>query len=145
MNYLTSFSEIKSKVKKVVYKKIKFDKKGKVKHNGEISILFENKEKIKIIPEADCCSISYLVEFKEYPFTSLVNKQIKSLKETKNKQLIKKLYKNSKTIDFSDNDVNKYHLYKIKLNNKLFYFGLINSSNGYYDGWISIYHTKKKK
>lgn len=135
MKYLKSFSDINSKVKKVTYKK--YNKKNW----GEIKVFFENGKKIRIIPEGDCCSISYIIKFTGFPFSKLVGKKIKSLKEIKNKKKINSLYKNVKPITFSDinHEVNTYHLYEIKFtDNVLFNFGLINASNGYYDGWISI-------
>jgi hypothetical protein len=137
MKYLKSFSDINSKIKKVTYKKY-INKKNW----GEIEVFFENGKKIRIIPEGDCCSISYITKFTGLPFSKLVGKKIKSLKEIKNKKKINSLYKNVKPITFSDihnKEVNTYHLYEIKFtDNKLFNFGLINASNGFYDGWISI-------
>lgn len=107
MKYLNSFSDINSKVKKVTYKKYS------EKSWGEIKIFFENGKKIIIIPEGDCCSISYITKFTEFPFSNLVGKKIKSLKEIKNKNKINSLYKNFKSINFSDakNGVDTYHLY----------------------------------
>jgi hypothetical protein len=130
MKFLECFSNIDSKVKNIV-KSTKYCKK--------IKIFFENNKKITIVANADCCSMSYFHEFNEFQFSLLVGKKIKSLKETKNKKIINSLYKNSKIHIFRDNNVNTYHLYEIKFtNNKIFYFGLINASNGFYDGWISI-------
>lgn len=132
MKYLKNFSDINSKVKKVIYKK--YSKKNW----GEIKIFFENGKKIRIIPKGDCCSISYIIKFTEFSFSKLIGKKIKSLKEIKNKKKINILYENIKPIQFSEN-INKFHLYEIKFtDNVSFYFGLINSSNGYYDGWIEI-------
>ena len=134
MKYLESFSKINSKVKKVTYKK-----------HSEIKISFENGKKIKIIPVGDCCSISYITKIKGFPFSKLVGKKIKSLKEINLPLTLLKNKKNTNSlftpITFSDmnHEVNKYHLYEIKFtDNGLFNFGLINASNGYYDGWIEI-------
>jgi hypothetical protein len=135
MKYLKNFANINSNVKKVIYKKYK-------KSNpGYLEILFNDNIKIKIIPEGECCSISYIVKFKEFQFSKLVNKKIKSLTEITNNSKINKFFENVVPIDLDE--TNTYHLYEITYNNDdLFYFGLINSSNGYYDGWISIYEIK---
>lgn len=129
MTYLDNFSSIKSPIKKVIYK-----------HTG-VTISFENKKKIKINPYGDCCSISYIINFKEFPFSKIIGKEIKTLKEVKNKKKIDNLYKNAKLIDYSNtnDNFNKYHLYEIKFTDKTsFNFGLVNASNGYYDGWIEV-------
>lgn len=135
--YLKKFSDIDSKVKKVKYIK------HAIAHKSEVNIFFENDKIIKIVPEADCCSISYIVEFPEFPFSKLIGKKIKSVKEIKNKMKIYNAYIDIEPLVFDDDnydDFNSYHLYEIKFDNDdTFEFGLINLSNGYYDGWLSIF------
>ena len=75
--FLDSFTHINSKVKTVHYKQ------HNEKQWSELKISFENDKKIKIIPIGDCCSISYITKKKGYPFSKLVGKKIKSLKEIK--------------------------------------------------------------
>ena len=91
---------------------------------------------------ADCCSTSILFIFDKYPLQNLIGNQIVSLTEIKN--IYNKLFKQKRFIDdYNVNNFEKYHIYQIKLyNKKLFYFGLVNFSNGYYDGFISIYKKK---
>ena len=137
MKYLDTFYNINSKIKKVTHHK-------KVKHRC-VEIFFQNGKKIKFIPEGDCCSISCIINFRGFPFSKLIGKKIKSLKEIENEQLIDISFKNINPInhfnndDENDDDFYRFHLYEITFtDNVLFKFGLINASNGYYDGWISI-------
>ncbi len=141
MKLLKSFASIGSSVKKVDYKK--FTANTELDHN--IIIHFDNDKSVQIVAIGDCCSISYIVKLKGMPFSKLNNKVIKSIKEIKNKQKIKNAFVDIKPYHFAndplhDHIINSFHLYEIKLDNgDQFYFGMINASSGYYDGWLEIY------
>ena len=73
-----------------------------------------------------------IIEFKEYPFLNIIDKQMVSLVEINSKNTIRNFFK--------VNNFNKYHLYRLKFtDNYSFYFGLIASSSK--DGNITIRET----
>lgn len=145
MKYIKSFIQDNSYVKFIKYKKF-----GGTNW-GYVFIKLYNSKKINIEPKGECPSISYLVEFKDYPFSKIINKKMISLVEITSKHIVRKYFRNIEPINFTyilneryttqntDNIFNKYHLYRIKLsNNYSFYFGLINSSDGTKDGDLKI-------
>jgi hypothetical protein len=76
----------------------------------------------------DCCSHSVFIEYKDYKFNNLIGKIIKNIKNIHIPEDYKK--------DFYISP----HLYEMYFKNteETFKFMLINYSNGYYDGWMSI-------
>lgn len=104
-------------------------------------ILLTNKEKLIITPIGDCCSISYLVLFDDYNLRKLIDYKIKSFRKIDDIDEIKKEF--SKISTYRLDDVKKLYLYEFTLfDSSIFKFGLVNSSNGYYDGWIELYIDK---
>ncbi len=145
MKLLKSLASIGSSVKKVDFTKFNYNKFDYFhdKSNRYITIHFNNDKSIRIVAQSDW-GISYIVKLKGMPFSKLTNKVIKSIKEIKNKQKIENAFIGIKHVDFTndpDHEYSKFHLYEIKLEDEddTFNFGLINASNGYYDGWIEIY------
>ena len=145
----TNYNDIKSEIKTINKKKdkniYKIGRYNLVRYNL-LSIKLKNKNRLNIVPFGDCCSNSFLVELPYYKFDKLIGETIVNIKEIKNKSIIKKdfgkqLYKyNEKTINNNFYRIHLYHIYfKSK---KIFKFGLINESNGYYDGWIELYIKK---
>ena len=144
-NYIDINSEIKSINKYTLEEEydIKFNKKTRY---TLLSFILKNKYTLNILPEGDCCSFSFFVELPYYRFEKLSGETIVNVKEIKNKSIIKKdigkqLYKyNEQDID---GDFYRIHLYYIYLKSKkIFKLGMINASNGYYDGWIELYLNK---
>lgn len=78
----------------------------------------------------DCCSTSIIQTYNDIPFSFLIGKIIKGVKE------IHDFEYNSDDTD--DRYVETPHLYQIsfKNSNEIFEFIMINYSNGYYDGWL---------
>ena len=78
----------------------------------------------------ECCSNSIFQTYKDIPFSFVIGKIIKNVKEIDEEN------------DFNvenELDVEKTHLYQMTFKNsdETFKFLLVNYSNGYYDGWIS--------
>lgn len=102
--------------------------------------LFNKNNSFKFIAVGDCCSRSVFTPFKGSVFTSLIDETIIKLEEIE----FPEDYNCSEDIeDYSEYDeelCTKTHLYQFILKNKSepFKFMLVNYSNGYYDGWISI-------
>ena len=134
--YLDSFKQLKSKVKNVIY-----DVKKQ-----KITIEFENNKKIYIVAYADCCSESSFFIFNQFQLDKLIGNKILSFSEIDDKSIIKKCFvKMKKKINIHRfyKEYYLYHVYNIKLDNGNFYIGLVNLSNGFYDGWIEIFISKK--
>ena len=129
-------------------KKVTFKPYSKMTAFGESNELLQLKYSDKFIiikAMMDCCSQSYLVQFSEFPFKNIKNKIITKLLLISNEEL-KKIFSNIKLLKLQDH--NQLYLYQIKFKSKdEFYFGLVNSSNGYYDGYIELYgkNLPKKK
>jgi UDP-3-O-acyl-N-acetylglucosamine deacetylase len=104
-------------------------------------ILELDNENIIIEPISEYYGISYLVLFDKYHTRRLLDYKIKNLKQIEDKEEIKKEF--SKIRTFNLVDVKKYHMYEFTLSDtSIFKFGLVNSSNGNYDGWIELYVDK---
>ena len=87
----------------------------------------------KYMAIGDCCSVSVFKTFEDKPFSSVVGKIIKGIKEI-----------TSDDFDYEtddDGDCITPHLYQMTFKNsdETFKFLMVNYSNGYYDGWISSY------
>lgn len=134
------FSEIDACVVGVKFHKIFKEDNYGGKDIGIINIYFENGDTVILSARGDCCSCSYFVEFSKFPFSNLIGKKIKSMKEIRdNDDMVKRNFRGFEPIYFRGDDYNTYHLYEMELSNdEIFNFGLNNSSNGYYDGWIDI-------
>lgn len=78
----------------------------------------------------ECCSNSIFETYKDIPFSSVIGKIIKNVKE------IDVEYDEDTENEF---DVKKTHLYQMTFKNsdETFKFLLVNYSNGYYNGWIT--------
>lgn len=133
-----------------IVKKVTFKPYSKMTTFGESNELLqlEYSDKLIIIKAMmDCCSQSYLVQFSEFPFKNIKNKIITKLLLINNEELKKKYFSNIKLLKLQEH--NQLYLYQIKFKSKdEFYIGLVNSSNGYYDGYIELYEKnlpKKKK
>lgn len=89
--------------------------------------------KIVITAISECCSYSWIEKYKNNDFDILKNKIITSIKEIK--------FLENYEYDDKDNtfDCITSHLFQIKFtDNTSFDFLLLNSSNGYYDGYIRV-------
>jgi hypothetical protein len=91
-------------------------------------LYFSKTEYIKLLAQAECCSTSYF----EYNVTelekSLASKSITSIDFEKSND---------------ESSEEKRHVIRIALSDGNDYkFGLINRSNGYYDGWLEIELSK---
>jgi len=97
-----------------------------VKYNfeDEIVITFEN-NKLRMIAEGDCCSKSVFEQYGNFEFDKLIGKKILSVVEDQ---------------DETGEDIKEYENKFIVEDNQYqeseFPFRLINSSNGYYEGYI---------
>jgi len=83
----------------------------------------------------DCCSHSKFKTYLDAPFSSLIGKIIKGVKE---------IYEFDDEFDSDADtedgyDVEKPHLFQMTFKNsdETFKFLMVNYSNGYYDGWIT--------
>jgi len=105
----------------------------------DILILKTNMCSFKITAYGDCCSFSVIKCVNGISFDSLIGKIIKRVKEVIeiNDDIKADI---SDTDDDDDDDCINEHIYKIEFINsdEIFYFAMVNYSNGYYDGWISI-------
>lgn len=86
----------------------------------------------------DCCSYSIFKEYKDNNFNNLIGKIIKNIKTIE----FPKDYDleiNKENVDIFNSFISP-HLYEMYFQNteETFKFILINYSNGYYDGWIDI-------
>jgi len=87
----------------------------------------------KYMAIGDCCSVSVFKTFEDKPFSSVVGKIIKGIKEI-----------TSDDFDYEtddDGDCITPHLYQMTFKNsdETFKFLMVNYSNGYYDGYINSY------
>ena len=145
MNILEKYPE--EKVEKVVYKKITQRNVDDGVYDNFVELHYPS-NMVAIFPEGDCCSFSYLVEITKYPFKNLKNKKITDIYKVTDKKLIDELYKYKRFLDLRDSKYNtgedQSYLYKVDLSSREnFYFGLINSSNGWYEGWIDVVESPK--
>ena len=144
-NFLQKLKLIK-KIPRSIVVNVQFNKMIKLDINCVNNIeLFYKGKKILIVPIGECCSISYIIQFKKYPFSNLKGKIIKGIYKINDDKLLSKNFKYTRMLKSSDPDwnVRKCHIYKIEIENgNDMYFGLVNNSNGYYDGWIEIYKCK---
>lgn len=100
--------------------------------NENILLLKTSLYTYRYVANGDCCSISVFKVFDE-PFSSIVGKIIKSIKEIHDFE-----YKDEEeTIE----ECITPHMYEMTFKNsdETFKFLMVNYSNGYYDGWISSY------
>ena len=87
----------------------------------------------KYMAIGDCCSVSVFKTFEDKPFSSVVGKISKGIKEI-----------TSDDFDYEtddDGDCITPHLYQMTFKNsdETFKFLMVNYSNGYYDGYINSY------
>jgi len=83
----------------------------------------------------DCCSVSVFKTFEDKPFSSVVGKIIKGIKDISSDDF------DYETDDDDGGDCKSPHLYEMTFKNsdETFKFLMVNYSNGYYDGWINSY------
>jgi hypothetical protein len=130
---------------KNIVTKVKFNKMKRLdwKCINDIDISYDKKKTLRVVPIGDCCSISYIIQFTKYPFKNLKGKIIKGISEINDEKLLTKNFKYIRLLKSINNpnwDVVKCYIYKIEIENgKDMYFGLVNNSNGFYDGWIEVY------
>ena len=89
----------------------------------------------KYMAIGDCCSVSVFKTFEDKPFSSVVGKIIKGIKEISSDDF------DYETDDDDGGDCKSPHLYEMTFKNsdETFKFLMVNYSNGYYDGWINSY------
>jgi len=120
---LRSFKEIKEPIKNVLSSK---DDDGFITN---IKLVYSNFQ-LELVPEADCCSISWFIE--KTDLKVLIGKEIDFIDEDTKSEI--------NLPDSNIQEVDKHYLYKFYFKNSLDEFDiyLTNSSNGYYDGWLSV-------
>ena len=100
--------------------------------NENILLLKTSLYTYRYVANGDCCSCS-VFKVVDKPFSSIVGKIIKSIKEIHD-------FEYNEEEDSSEECITP-HLYEMsfKDNDEIFKFLLVNYSNGYYDGWMSSY------
>ena len=113
------------------------------RNKAALHLHFQGTESIKIIAETECEEMNetfaYLVRLTDTK--ELIGQIILEIKENTNSKLCKRFQKKIKFLINLQGFLHehKFHLYEIKTKSrKPFYFALVCSSNGYYDGWIEI-------
>jgi len=102
--------------------------------NEDILLLKTSLYTYRYVANGDCCSIS-IFKVVDKPFSSIVGKIIKSIKEIHD-------FEYKEEVDEDDNpDCITPHMYEMsfKDSDEIFKFLMVNYSNGYYDGWMSSY------
>lgn len=100
--------------------------------NENILLLKTSLYTYRYVANGDCCSSSVFKVFDE-PFSSIVGKIIKSIKEIHD-------FEYNEEEDTIEECITP-HMYEMTFKNsdETFKFLMVNYSNGYYDGWISSY------
>lgn len=114
--------------------------KGEYK-DPKITFTLMDKKKITVVEEADCCSESYFLPIDD--LSPLLGQTIVNIDNCSNKYLVKKLEKrfprkSIKKYFHSGNQYLRYHVYYITTKTQMLYFGSVNASNGYYDGFLVV-------
>ncbi len=96
-----------------------------------IEISFNHSDKkLMLLAERDCCSVSWFEPLNDIDFKTIVGKRIKNI------------ITSEKFVPASSGRQEYDVAQKITIifdNSSDFNFALINSSNGYYSGWLSLY------
>jgi hypothetical protein len=115
---------------------IKFIKDEYTETNSYESInIITNSKTFILNAIADCCSVSYIKQFKKFKFDNIIGKTIISIKEIDSDDY--------SSVEESSDDDDCYvsnHIYEIKFkdDDESFKFLLKNLSNGYYSGWVEF-------
>jgi len=107
-----------------------------LKRIESVKLIYDYKS-IILFTDAECCSESWLEQ--KNNFEDLVGKNIKCIEEIKDPEYEDDHVREGNSI--------KKHFYEIKFRNSdlIFTFELLNSSNGYYDGYLIITETDNSR
>jgi hypothetical protein len=101
--------------------------------NEDILLLKTSLYTYRYVANGDCCSSS-VFKVVDKPFSSIVGKIIKSIKEIYD-------FEYNEEEEDAIHECITPHMYEMsfKDSDDIFKFLMVNYSNGYYDGWISSY------